>query len=123
MLDVQDLIDRMHRGEVPIDELHRLTAHPAALVLVNAIEMLGQKANGDPQILDDLRNAAMAEINQVCLMGTIRIAHVAIACLLRIGSERALTIANDLISSRPEPERSDLMRYLQSEGLALIGIK
>lgn len=123
MANMQNLIDRIRAGRVTTEELRCLTQHPAALVRVNAIEMLAQKGNGDEQLLDDLRIAAVAAVNQVCLMGTVRVGHVAIGSLLRIGSARALTIANDLIESRTEPERTDLLSYLHSEGFAPIGIK
>src|SRR5687767_13968040 len=121
MANTQDLIDQIRSGQAPIAELRSLIRHPSALVRVNAIEMFAQKVNGDEQLLDDIRMAALADVNQACLMGTIRISHVAIRALLQVGSERAQTIANDLIERRPEPERSDLLSYLHSEGFALIG--
>jgi hypothetical protein len=48
-------------------------------------------------------------------MGMIRVAHVAVAAQVRLGAPRALAEAHLLIQQRPEPERSDLLRYLRSE--------
>jgi HEAT repeat protein len=91
--------------------------HPSILVRANAAEAIGRLADQPDQFVADLARAATDPVNSALLMGTIRVAHVAVAALVRLGTPRALAEAQLLIQQWPEPERGDLFRYLRSEAL------
>jgi uncharacterized Fe-S center protein len=114
---VQELIDRLREGPCSLEETRALACHPAALVRVNAIDRLGRLASTEEVAIDDLRRAATDAVNQTQLMGTTRVAHVALATLLRVGTDVADQTAQELIDDWPESDKQDLLWYLQSEGL------
>jgi hypothetical protein len=100
----------------PVDAV-RLLEDEAALVRVNAVDAVGRLAMEDESLLDDLVAAARNPRNQTILMGRVRISHVAIANLLRVGTQRAKTLVAQLLEERDPEDRDDLLWYLQSEGL------
>jgi HEAT repeats len=113
---VQIVIDHLRSDACSVDDLRAALKHSSAAVRANAIEALAAK-DGDDDFIDELRQAAVDSANQVRLMGTISVGHVAVASLLRIGTEEAERAAHELINHWPEPDRHDLLWYLQSEGL------
>jgi hypothetical protein len=52
-------------------------------------------------------------------MGTISVAHVAVGCLLRVATSKAFEAAKALLRAWPEPDRTDLTWYLESEAAAV----
>jgi HEAT repeat protein len=116
---IDPLIKRLNSDQVSRSELRELLNHRAALVRVNAVEAIGRLARHDETLVDDLRAAAVDPKSAVRLMGTIAIAHVAVACLLRIGTPKAVAIVRDLLAQWPEPDRSDLLWFVKSEGLGV----
>lgn len=115
---LQKLVDEIRSGHMTVDELEPLVHHEAAVVRANAIEMLGCVGELEaPAATRILRAAVVDEANGVHMFGTITLAHVAVASLLRLGTPDAAQAAQQLMDQRPEPERSDLQWYLESEGL------
>ena len=115
--DLQGLVDRVKSGIMPTDEVRGLLHHQSHPVRANALEALVAPAQHDIGLLDELIAAASDPANRVPLMGTISVAHVAVGCLLRVGTAEALEAAKALWSAWPEPDRTDLTWYLKSEGL------
>lgn len=115
-MSLQEVVDRIRHGNVNVAELQKLLRHPSPLVRANAIEAWARHSQGDNAVAE-LVAAARDAANRVRLMGSTTVADVGIAALLKIGTDRSIVAAHDLIAERVEPERSDLVFYLQSEGL------
>lgn len=113
----QDLIRRLRAGEMPAEEILRLLRAGSILVRANAFEAIVPHARRDETLIHEIREAAIHPDNQVRLMGTISVAHVAVAALFRVGDEKADEAARRLIDAWPEPDRGDLLWWLRSEGL------
>jgi len=115
------LIEQLESDQIPTRELHELLDHKSVLVRTNALEAMARHAQQDhaiaDQFTDDLVVAARDPKNWSIVMGTIAVAHVAVACLLRVGTPKAVTAARQLIGEWPEPDRSDLLWFLKSEKL------
>ena len=75
-----------------------------------------QGSRADAGLIEDFIVAAKNPINEIRLMGMISVAHVAIGCLYQTGTTPALGAATELLATWPEPDRSDLVWYLRSEG-------
>ena len=116
--DLQGLVERLKSGTMLADEVRGLLHHKSPLVRANAIEALAGLARDDDRLVDELIAAASDPQNNVRLMGTISVAHVAVGCLLRVATAKALEAAKALLSEWPEPDRTDLIWYLGSEGLS-----
>lgn len=117
--EIQRIVDRVKSGNLPTNEMRDLVHHQSPLVRANALESLVESAQHTGILLDDLIKAALDTTNSVRLMGTISVAHVAVSCLLRVGTPEALQAAHRLWISWPEPDRKDLTWYLESEGLQI----
>jgi len=111
----QRIADRLRSGAVPVDEVRTLLHDASTLIRVNAMEALIEPARHDAALLRDLEDAARHPENQIRLMG-LRAAHYAIACLLRVGTREAIETATALVSGLPDPERSDVTRWLRLSG-------
>jgi hypothetical protein len=105
-------IDGRADGIMSNDEVRGLLQHRSPLVRANAVEALVAPARHDKRLLDVLIAAATVPANKVRLMGTIPVAHVAVGCLLRVGSAESLEAAKALLSAWPEPDRTDLVPEL-----------
>jgi hypothetical protein len=117
--DLQQLVDRIKSGALPACEVCRLLRHESPLVRANALEALVAPAKHNNTLLDELVAAASDSANRVRLMGTIAVAHVAVGCIISVGTDQALKAAKALVSAWPETDRADLTWYLKSEGLRL----
>jgi len=117
--ELQGLVDRIRGGSMPMAEIQGLLQHQSPLVRVNALEALVGAAQHDDGLLKELVAAARNPMNNVRLMGTTSVAHVAMACLFRVGTAAAVEAAKALISAWPELDRSDLIWYLKSESLSI----
>jgi hypothetical protein len=104
---------------MPPSEVRSLLHHPSPLVRVNAIEALVGTARREEGLVEELIAAATNSMNNVPLMGTTSVAHVAVGCLLRVGTAKAVEAAQALLRAWPEPDRTDLTWYLKSENLEL----
>ena len=115
--DLQRIVDRVQNGNMCTDELRVLLHHKSPLIRANALEALVCPAQQDIGLLEDLVAAASDPMNRVTLMGTISVAHVAVACLFRIGRAEAVNAARTLLNDWRKADRADLDWYLKSEGL------
>lgn len=113
----QETVRHLRSGEVSVEDIRRLLHDDSIVVRANALEALVNHARHEEGLLHEIREAATSPENQIRLMGTISVAHVAVACLMRVGGDRAVEAARGLIASWPEPDRTDLLWYLKSEGL------
>jgi len=112
------IVDALTKGTAPVSEIRVLFRHPAAVVRANALNALIPHAKIDGGLIEFFVAAAQNPINEVRLMGTISVAHVAVGCLNQIGTQPALVAATELLVTWPEPDRTDLRWYLHSEGHA-----
>jgi len=117
--DLQTLVNHIRGRTMPIAEVRRLLHHESPLVRVNALEACVDAARHDEDLLDEIRVAVSNPTNKVRMMGTVSVAHIAVGCLLRVGTTEAVEAATALLQDWPEPDRSDLNWYLESEGLAI----
>jgi hypothetical protein len=104
---------------MPAAEVRSLLHHSSPLVRANALEALVIPAQHDRGVVEEIVSAISDTANRFRLMGSISIAHVGVACLVRVGTTEALDAAKVLWSAWPEPDRTDLTRYLESEGLRI----
>lgn len=118
--NVQELIDKLKNGSLPLSEVRALLNHQSPIVRVNALNALVSQVRFDDSVVDDIANAALAHENAVCLMGTASVAHVAVGCLYQIGTPSAIAAATSLLKMWPEPDRTDLMWYLKAEGIKAV---
>jgi HEAT repeat protein len=116
--ELQALVDVIRARKLPIAEIRKLLHHESPLVRVNALEAIVDPARQDLVLLNDLKLAASDPLNNVRLMGTVSVAHVAVACLIQIGTSDSLLATRQLLEKWPEPDRKDLIWYLESEGLS-----
>lgn len=110
------LLERLHDPQIPLEALLTHLNHDAALIRANVLFAHSARPATDVAITA-LTHAAWTQENTVRLMGTISVAHVAVAALLRLGTEDARTAAQRLLELWPEPDREDLMWYLKTENL------
>lgn len=115
--EIQSLIDHLKDGKAPWAEVAALLDHPAAVVRANALEAVVQVAAREPGAIQTLVAAATDPKNSTRLMGTITLAHLAVACLLKVRTPQAVAAAGGLIQSWAGSDRKDLLWYLESEGL------
>ena len=113
----QSIVDRLKQPDVSQDEILEYLHHDAALVRVNAFDAAARLAKEDERLIETIANEARQLQNAVRLLGTVTVGHVAVGCLLRIGSPKATEAAMELVDGWPENERDDLIWYLKSEGL------
>ena len=111
----QWIVDRLKNEETSIKETQELLHHPSSVVRVNAVDALARRSRDGLELIEDLVTAAKHPKNDTPLMGTITVAHVAVASLFRVGTQKALAAGKQLLDEWPEPDRSDLLWYLKSE--------
>jgi hypothetical protein len=115
--ELESLVNRLKDRMVPPVEVRRLLHHESPVIRVNALEACVQPAQHDEDVLEQVRLAASNPVNNARLMGTVSVAHVALGCLLRIGTTKAVEAAKTLFNNWPEPDKTHLSWYLESEGL------
>jgi hypothetical protein len=115
--EIETIVDRLRSGQLPLGEVRSLLRYPSPIVRANALDAIAVQAKGNDDVIGELLAVVSDPANQMPLMGTVSVAHLAIACLLRLGTPKATEAANQLIMNCPEPERTDLIWYLKSEGL------
>ena len=114
--NVQDVVTSLVKGDTPLDDIRTNLRDPAAVVRANALNALVSYAKADAGLIEDVVAVAKNPINGIGLIGTLTVAHVAVGCLYQIGSLTALDAATELLARWPEPDRSDLLWHLRSEG-------
>jgi HEAT repeat protein len=114
--NIKSVITELVTGKTLLDDIRVHIRDSGPLVRANALNALVSPAKADAGLIKDIVAAARHPDNKVRLMGTIAVAHVAVDCLYQIGSRTALEAATELLAKWPEPDRSDLLWYLRSEG-------
>lgn len=115
--EVERITERLQSGKASLAEVQQFLRHSSAIVRSNALGALARYAERDLRLLDEFVAVARDPQNDARLMGTISVAHEAVAWLLRIDGDVAVEKANRLVESWPDPDRDDLIWYLSSEGL------
>lgn len=115
--DAQELIAKIGTKLLTFEETCGLVLHPSPVVRANAMKHMIVHVDHTNSIEGILKLAAMNPDNLLPLIGTISVAHVAVACLIRLGTHSATATANELVQSWKEPDRSDLIWYLRSEAI------
>jgi hypothetical protein len=115
--EIEAVVQRLKSADLPLTELASLLQYRSPIVRANALDAIAVRTRGTDSLTGEVLAAAADPANAVPLMGTISVAHVAVACLLRIGSPKADQSAKALLETWPEPDKTDLMWYLKSEGL------
>ena len=113
----QWIVDRLKNEGISTKEIRELLHPPSSVVRVNAVNALARCSQEGGKVIEDLVAAAKHPQNDIPLMGTITVAHVAVACLFQVGTQKALAAGKKLLEQWPEPDRSDLLWYLKSESL------
>ncbi len=112
---VQSIIDSITKGSLPAWQLRSYLENGGALVRINALLALMPFAKADPAFIKDFQRALEDPKNAFRLMGTVTIAHLVVGCLFQVRTPEAVQIAQRYLEELPEPDRSDLLWYLQSE--------
>lgn len=118
----QLLIDNISKDVYSPRDLRAFLNHGSIAVRATTLDAIARgssrvSADEADEVVDDLSDAASNPTNRTLLLGTISLAHVAMASLFRIGTPRAVSAAWELIDRWPEPDRTDLLWYLRSESL------
>ena len=100
-----------------LDQIRPYLHDAAAIVRVNAIEAMAAQSQSNEEVLLELLEVIVEPANSIRLMGTISVAHVGIASILRCSCEAAKQAVKRLVSDWPEPDRDDLLWYLESVGV------
>ena len=118
-IDQLNLIIAELKGDrLSTSELRELLDHKSIVVRVNALEALSRQARQNAEVITDIVRAALDPSNNTRLLGA-RVSHVAVACLLKVGTEQAQAEASRLIDEWSEPDRTDLLWFLRSESLCI----
>lgn len=83
----------------------------------NAIEAASRLAESDESLIPIIVATAKSPKNRLKLLGTTTVGQFAVACLLKSRIKKAVAAAHELIDNWDCEERSDLIWYLEAEGL------
>lgn len=112
------LIRYIRSPKVSDQELINYIRHRSILIRANALLALAERARIRKELAEVISESARDPTNVAAvLMGTVTVAHVAIGCLLRLGTPTSITEAEHIIYSYVGAAREDLIWYLRSEGL------
>ncbi len=109
-------ISHLNDDLVPTDEVRTLVSRGSLLVRVAALKALSRRARDNEELIGDIARAAVDPINDTKLIGA-RVSHVAVACLLEVGTESALAEAERIIAGWPESDRENLLWSLEAQEL------
>jgi hypothetical protein len=115
--DLQNIIDRMKNGGMPVADVRGMLQHKSPVVRVNALEVLVNRTRHDEGLIEALVIAASNPANSVRLFGNTSVAHVAVGLLMQVGTPDAMNAAKSLVRAWPEHDQTDLIWYLKSAGL------
>jgi len=116
---IESTIEYLKGDSVSPEDAIRCLEHEAALVRVNAVDALGRLATRHDHLVDQLVAAIRDPRNRTVLMGTVTVSHVAVANLVRVGTERARSAAAQVLGEWTGDDRDDLLWHLRSEGLSI----
>lgn len=85
-----------------------------------AIGALARRAARDESLHDEIfAKLADPTIRAQRFMGTISLAHIAMACLWIAATPPVIARARQLLETWPEPDRSDLLWFLRTQDIAV----
>jgi hypothetical protein len=107
--------------QMSTNELEQLMKNSSILNRVHAIAALSRRSSQEQDLVDKITTAIVDPKNRDDrLMGTISVAHMGIANLLRSGNPKCVDAAHHLIEEWQGVDREDLIWYLKSESLLAV---
>jgi hypothetical protein len=107
--------------QMPTDQLEQLMENSSILNRVHAIAALSRRSSQSRDLVSKIIAAIIDPKNRNDkLMGTISVAHLGIASLLRSDKPEYVEAANQLIEEWQGVDREDLIWYLKSESLLAV---
>jgi hypothetical protein len=104
--------------QMSTNELEQLMVNSSILNRVHAIAALSHRSSQEQDLVGKITNAIVDPKNRGArLMGTISVAHMGVASLLRSGNPEGVNAAHQLIEEWQGVDREDLIWYLKSESL------
>ena len=83
-----------------------------------AMAALARRAAVDVEVRRDVLDMISdADYRSTRFMGTISLAHIGVACLLLTGTPDLTTEVTRIVEAWPEPDRTDLLWFLRSQGV------
>jgi hypothetical protein len=116
---IQADIDRVRSPDCSIEEVLATLKTGAPIVVANALERIRRDEVVPHQAAIEAIEAAVKDPRYaIRIMGTTSLAHLAVATLFRLGDE-ARERGRALLETWAEPDRSDLLWFLRSEGIEI----
>jgi hypothetical protein len=107
--------------QMSTNELEQLMKNSSILNRVHAIATLSRRSDQGQNLVGKIITAIVDPKNRNDrLMGTISVAHMGIASLLRSGKPECIDAAHQLIEEWQGVDREDLLWYLKSESLLAV---
>jgi hypothetical protein len=106
--------------DLNIDELRVITSRSSESVLRRGRAMmeLGRRASGDDSLLNEVADMIRSPENrQLRTVGTTSVSQLGAAGLVAGGSERALSLATELVGEWQDDEQSDFAWLMRSSGV------
>jgi hypothetical protein len=104
--------------QMSTNELEQLMENSSTLNRVHAIAALSHRSSQEQDLVGKITTAIVAPKNRDDrLTGTISVAHMGVASLLRSGNPECIEAAQQLIKEWQGVDREDLIWYLKSESL------
>jgi hypothetical protein len=107
--------------ELDIDELRVIATKNSGSVLRRGRAMmeLGRRASDDTALLQEVADMIRSPENtQLMTVGTTSVSQLGVAGLVAGGSERALTLASELVGEWQHHAQSDFAWLMRSSGIA-----
>jgi hypothetical protein len=102
------------------DQLREAIGTGNAAERARAMGALARRAAGEPALHDEvIALIASVELRQLRCMGTVSVAHIGVACLAMAGSQDVRERLARVLREWPEPDRSDLLWFLESQEVQL----
>ena len=103
---------------LPTEQLQQLCEKSSLDNKTRACAALARRVQQQPDLLPYLLTMIRSPANrQIRVMGTISLAHVGFASLWFKSTDSIKQIMQEVLSEWPEPDRSDLVWFLQSQRL------
>ena len=101
-------------------ELLRLLDDSSIISRMHALTALARRSCQDESLIKRVVEAISDSRNlNARLRGSISVSHLGVASLLRTRKSKSVSAAEQLIDQWQEPDRSDLLWFLQSESLLI----
>ncbi len=106
---------------VPTKQLLAMLHNSSRLVRARALATLARRSGQDEALVDQIIDAIRDPKNtEARLLGsTVSVSHIGFAGLWAFGTPRAKLFLKDLLQHWPEPDREDLLWFLESQSLSM----